>query len=70
MLLCMNGFTNFLSWCHIERFLTQLFRQKAKKKEKKAKEPNKKKQKKKTESIKTSRGRKVKKAVKEEERWD
>lgn len=51
-------------------FFTQSFRQKAKKKEKKAKEPNKKKQKKEKDSIKTSRGRKVKKAVKEEERWD
>lgn len=70
MLLCMIGFINFLSWCHLEFFFTQSFRQKAKKKEKKAKEPNKKKQKKEKETIKTSRGRKVKKAVKEEERWD
>ena len=43
-------------------------RQKAKKKEKKTKEESKKKQKK-ASIVKTSRGRKVKKAIKEEERW-
>lgn len=42
-------------------------RQKAKKKEKKTKEESKKKQKK-ASIVKTSRGRKVKKAIKEEER--